>query len=75
MGGMGSGNWHRFDKKTTTGECHSVDVRYLRREALLKPGRWFSLRWSRAGRGDRLDPGRSRGERQADAGATPLPPP
>jgi hypothetical protein len=50
MGGVGSGNWYRFDKKTTTGECHSIDVRYLHREGLLKPGRWFSLRWSRAGR-------------------------
>jgi len=27
-----------------------VDVRYLHREGLLKPGSWFSLRWSRAGR-------------------------
>ena len=50
VGGMGSGNWYRFNKKTTTGECHSVDVRYLHREGLLKPGNWFSLRWSRAGR-------------------------
>jgi hypothetical protein len=48
MGGEGSGNWCRFDKKTTTGECHSMGVRYLHREGLLKPGRWFSLRWSRA---------------------------
>ncbi len=50
MGGVGSGNWYRFDKKTTTGECHSIDVRYLHRGGLLKPGRWFSLRWARAGR-------------------------
>src|SRR5215212_9423673 len=50
MGGAGSGNWYRFDKKTTTGECQRVDVRYLHREGLLTPGRWFSLRWSRAGR-------------------------
>jgi hypothetical protein len=50
MGGVGSGNWYRFDKKTTTGECHSVDVRYLHREGLLTPGRRFSLRWSRAER-------------------------
>ena len=50
MGGVGSGNWYRFDKKTTTDECHSVDVRYLHREGLLKPGHWFSLRWSRADR-------------------------
>ena len=50
MGSVGSGNLYRFDKKTTTGECHSIDVRYLHREDLLKPGRWFSLRWSRVGR-------------------------
>ena len=50
MGGVGSSNWYRFDKKTTTDECHSVDVRYLYRQNLLKPGHWFSLRWSRAGR-------------------------
>jgi hypothetical protein len=50
MGGVGSGNWYRFDKKTTTDECYSVDVRYLHRHDLLKPGRWFSLRWSRADR-------------------------
>jgi hypothetical protein len=50
MGGEGSGNWCRFNKKTTTGECHSVDVRYLHREDLLTSGHWFSLRWSRAGR-------------------------
>jgi uncharacterized protein YndB with AHSA1/START domain len=50
MGGAGSGNWYRFDKKATTDECHSVDVRYLHREGLLEPGRWFSLTWSRADR-------------------------
>jgi hypothetical protein len=50
MGGAGSGNWNRFDKKTTTGECHSIDVRYLPRKGLLRLWRWFSLRWSRAGR-------------------------
>jgi hypothetical protein len=50
LAGGGSSNWYRFDKKTTTDECHSVDVRYLHREGLLTPGHWFSLRWSRAGR-------------------------
>ncbi len=48
MGGVGSGNWYRLDKKTTTSECHSVDVRYLQRENLLRSGHSFSLRWSRA---------------------------
>jgi hypothetical protein len=50
VGGIGSGNWYRLDKKTTTGECHSVDVRYLHRNGLLKPGGRFTLRWSRADR-------------------------
>ena len=58
MGGAGSGNWYRFDKKTTTAECQTTtaecqsidDVRYLHREGMLKTGRWFSLRWPRAGR-------------------------
>jgi hypothetical protein len=50
LGGQGSGNWYRFDKKTTTGECQSVDVRHLHREGLLKSGHWFTLRWSRADR-------------------------
>src|SRR5215212_11317353 len=51
MGGEGYGNWYRFDKKTTTGECHSVDVRYLHRNGHLRGGhRFSSLRWSRAGK-------------------------
>lgn len=50
MGGVGSGNWYRYDKKITPGECHIVDVRYLHREGLLKSGRWSSSRWSRAGK-------------------------
>jgi hypothetical protein len=49
VGGVGSGNWYRFNKKSTTNECQSIDVRYLHRNELLKPGGWFSLRWSRAG--------------------------
>jgi len=47
MGGVGRGSRYRFDKKATTEECHSVDVRYLDRNGLLEPGRSFSLRWSR----------------------------
>jgi hypothetical protein len=50
MGGVGSGNWYRFDKKSTIGECHSIDVSYLQRETVLRSGHSFSLRWSRAGR-------------------------
>ena len=50
MGGVGSGNWYRHDKKITTGECYGVDVRYLHRNGLLKAGGWFSLRWSQGER-------------------------
>jgi hypothetical protein len=47
LGGLGSGNRHRFDKKTTTGECNSLDVRRLYRDGLLKPGTCFRSSWSR----------------------------
>jgi hypothetical protein len=50
VGSVGSGRWYRLDKKSTTNECQSIDVRYLHRNGLLKPGYSFSLRWSRAGR-------------------------
>ena len=50
MGGVGSGNWYRFDKKATTDECHSLDVRDLHREGLLKAGVCFRSSWSRAGK-------------------------
>ena len=49
MGGLGSGNRHRFGKKTTTEECRSLDVRRLHREGLLKSGTLFSWGWFRAG--------------------------
>jgi hypothetical protein len=50
LGGLGSGNRYRFDKKTTTDECRSPDVRRFHREGLLKSGTSFSWRWWRAGR-------------------------
>lgn len=56
MGGEGSGTWHRFNKKTTVEECRSLDVGYLHCNGLLKPGHYFSLRWSRAGRQTLWDP-------------------
>jgi hypothetical protein len=37
-------------RRPPTDECHSVDVRHLHRNGLLRTGRSFSLRWSRAGR-------------------------
>ena len=49
MGGPGSGNWYRWDKKTTTDEVHRLDVRYMRKHGLLKPGYSGTLSWSRGG--------------------------
>ena len=50
MGGLGPGNRYRFDKRTTTEECHSLDVRKLHREGLLNGANRFSWSWSRAGK-------------------------
>ena len=50
MGGVGSGGWYRFSKKTTVEECRSLDVRKLDRQGLLEPGYRFTSSWSRAGR-------------------------
>lgn len=46
MGGMGSGrSWH-LDAKDTTDNYRSIDVRYMKREGLLRPHLSFSLKWS-----------------------------
>jgi hypothetical protein len=36
MGGVGSGNWYRFDKKTTAGETHS-GLSSIKRYARMVP--------------------------------------
>jgi len=48
LGGAGSGSWYRWDKKTTTEGCRSLDIRRLYREGLLKSGHRFSRAWRRA---------------------------
>lgn len=47
MGGLGSGSWYRWDAKDTVEQCHRVDIRYLKRQSLLKPGYLGWLKWSR----------------------------
>lgn len=49
MGGLGSGNWYRWDTQTTTSEVHSVDIRYLKKRGLLKAGTAGSLSWNCGG--------------------------
>lgn len=49
MGGLGSGNWYRFDKKHLVEECWSLDVNRWHREGLLRPGLYFSWAWELKG--------------------------
>lgn len=46
MGGPGSGNWYRWDKKTTTEEVKRIDIRHMRKNSLLKPNTRGDLRWT-----------------------------
>lgn len=65
MGGSGSGNHWRWDKRDTVEETIGLDVRYLARNGMLRPGR-HSIHWSR---GDR--PSGSIGLWVTDAGPMP----
>ncbi len=49
MGGPGSGEWDRWNVKTTVEECISIDVKQLARERALRFGTWGSVNW---GNGD-----------------------
>jgi hypothetical protein len=45
MGGSGSGNRYRFDSKTLTEHCLSIDVRRLNRKRCLDPGLRYTWKW------------------------------
>lgn len=46
MGGPGSGTWWRWDKKTYAEEVNRIDIRYMKKQGMLKPGYSGSLSWS-----------------------------
>lgn len=46
MGGLGSGEWWRWGKRDTTDDTIGLDVRYLARRGMLRPG-FYSLSWHR----------------------------
>jgi hypothetical protein len=49
MGGPGSGNrWH-FGAASITEDYRALDVRYLARNGMLRPGYWGALQWKRKG--------------------------
>ncbi len=50
MGGTGSGNSYRWNKQTTIEETKRIDIRYMKKQGLLKPGFGGSLKWSCGGR-------------------------
>lgn len=54
MGGYGSGNWYRFDKKATVEDCWKLDVNRLARDGVLVPWRSGSLHWENTDTGERL---------------------
>lgn len=49
MGGIGSGNWYRWDKRDAVEDCRSLDVRRWEREGYLVPGHCFGWQWTRDG--------------------------
>ena len=51
MGGIGSGNWYRWNKQTTVEQSKRIDIRYLNRDGVLYNDVGYSgkrvLHWSR----------------------------
>jgi hypothetical protein len=45
MGGSGSGNWYRVNKKTLAEHCLSIDVRQLNRKGCLEPWLMYAWKW------------------------------
>ena len=50
MAGQGSGNWWRWDAKSTTDSQDSIDIRLLKEQNCLLPGYSGSLSWSMRGK-------------------------
>ena len=49
MGGIGSGNRVRWDKRTTLDQVKRIDIRYLKKRGMLKAGSSGTLSWTRGG--------------------------
>ena len=46
MGGYGSGNWYRWDSKSTTESQYRIDIRWLKKQGYLRPTNFGFLSWS-----------------------------
>lgn len=49
MGGLGSGRYYRGSGRLTTEETKRIDIRYLKKQNMLRPNRTGSLSWSCGG--------------------------
>lgn len=49
MGGIGSGNWLRREKKTTINSQQTLDIRYLKKQGLLNKNNTGLLYWTSNG--------------------------
>lgn len=49
MGGKGSGNWCRWNTKTTTDDVKKIDIRLMKRKGWFIPGHKGSLKWTSNG--------------------------
>ena len=49
MGGFGSGQYYRRSSRTSCEEVRRIDIRYLRKQGLLRPNRAGSLTWNVGG--------------------------
>jgi hypothetical protein len=47
MGGLGSGTWYRWDKRTTLDEVKRLDVRWLYRQGYIQPWGRAMVTWHR----------------------------
>ena len=46
MGGLGSGDYYRWSKRTTKEELRRIDIRYMRKAGLLLPNHQGTLSWN-----------------------------
>ena len=49
MGGSGSGDWWRWEKKELTKDQKQIDIRWLKKQNCLLPGVSGSISWSNRG--------------------------
>jgi hypothetical protein len=56
MGGIGSGNWSRWDTKPRVERCHSLATSLLVRKGVIEPGAWRSsmVTWSNSITGEQV---------------------